>query len=193
MIDQDATHAQKILRLSLQHGADRAAVISTASIPFAPELRGSCDQNACGRFATCWVGPPAIGEVDELMKRVRSFPSALVVQTIGQLEDSYDYEGMMAAKDAHERMFRSLRPAVHALFPGQPTLDLSCGCCSLCESCTYPDQPCRLPDEAVSAVEAYGINVNPMLIACGLQYNNGKDTVSYVSLFLLPREVSACA
>jgi len=186
MIDINNKLLQEVLRLALQHGADHAAVIDTADIPFTPELRGSCDQNYCGRFATCWVGPPAIGEVEELMQRVRSFPAALVVQTVGQLEDSYDYEGMMAAKDTHEQMFRSLRPAVHALFPGQAALDLSCGCCNLCEKCTYPDKPCILPDEAVSAVEAYGINVNPMLLACGLKYNNGKDTVSYVSLFLLP-------
>lgn len=189
MIDQEKNLRQEILRLALAHGADRAAIIDTADIPFAPELRGSCDQNSCGRFATCWVGPPAIGEVEELMRRVRAFPCALVVQTIGQLEDSYDYEGMMAAKATHEQMFRSLRPAVQRLFPGRPTLDLSCGCCDLCDPCTYPDEPCRQPDQAVPAVEAYGINVNPMLLACGLQYNNGKDTVSYVSLFILPDPV----
>ena len=176
----------ELLDLACSKGADRAAIIDVADIPFAPELRGSCDQNYCGRFATCWVGPPAIGDVDSLMLRVREYPAALVVQTIGQLEDSYDYEGMMAAKDIHEKMFRALRPTVKAHFAGRETLDLSCGCCNLCEKCTYPEAPCLLPDEAVSAVEAYGINVNPMLTACGLKYNNGKDTVSYVSLFFLP-------
>lgn len=185
MIDQNTKLLQDLLSLALKHGADHASIIATSDIPFAPELRGSCDQNYCGRFKTCWVGPPAIGDVEALMQRVLDFPAALVVQTVGQLEDSYDYEGMMAAKDTHEQMFRSLRPAVHALFSGQPNLDLSCGCCNLCEKCTYPNEPCILPDEAVSAVEAYGINVNPMLEACGLKYNNGKDTVSYVSLYLL--------
>lgn len=177
---------EKLISLALANGADRAALIKTDDIPFAPELRLSCDQNFCGRFATCWVGPPAIGAVEDLMKEVLSYPQALVIQTIGQLEDSYDYEGMMAAKAEHERVFRAFRPIVHALYPGQKTLDLSCGCCDLCESCTYPGEPCRLPDEAVAAVESYGINVNPMLTACGLKYNNGKDTVSYVSLFCLP-------
>lgn len=175
-----------LIELALMSGADRAALIDAREIPFAPELRQSCDQNTCGRFDTCWVGPPAIGPVDQLMARVLKFPVALVVQTIGQLEDSFDYEGMMAAKDRHEHVFRTIRPQLHDHFPGQETLDLSCGCCSLCDECTWPDQPCARPDEAVSAVEAYGINVNPMLLACGLKYNNGLSTVSYVSLFLLP-------
>lgn len=177
---------QALIDLALANGADRAAVIDTGAIPFAPELRLSCDQNYCGRFNTCWVGPPAIGSVEALMKTVLAYPAALVIQTIGQLEDSFDYEGMMAAKDAHERVFRTVRPLVHAHFTNQTLLDLSCGCCNLCEKCTYPDQPCCHPEEAVPAVESFGINVNPMLLACGLQYNNGPDTVSYVSLFLLP-------
>ncbi len=177
---------QIFIDLALAHGADRAAVIDTADIPFVPELRQSCEQNRCGRFDTCWVGPPALGPVEDRMREAVEFPAALVVQTIGQLEDSFDYEGMVAAKDVHDRVFRGIRPLVHARFPRQKTLDLSCGCCNLCEECTYPDQPCRRPDEAVAAVEAYGINVNPMLTACGLKYNNGPNTVSYVSLFFLP-------
>jgi predicted metal-binding protein len=186
MLDDQEKCFSEIVRLAMEKGADRVAIAKTADIPFVAELRGSCDQNTCGRFNSCWVGPPAIGTVEALMQQVQRFPAALVIQTIGQLEDSYDFEGMMAAKDAHNKVFRALRPIVHARFPGQKTLDLSCGCCDLCPVCTYPADPCRQSEEAVSAVEAYGINVNPMLTACGLQYNNGQNTVSYVSLFFLP-------
>jgi predicted metal-binding protein len=186
MPDEQEKYLSDLLDLARKNGADRAAIVKTADIPFAPELRGSCDQNTCGRFNSCWVGPPAIGTVDALIQQTQEFPAALVIQTIGQLEDSYDFEGMMAAKDAHNKVFRALRPVVHACFSGQKTLDLSCGCCDLCPACTYPADPCAQPEEAVSAVEAYGINVNPMLTACGLKYNNGQNTVSYVSLFFLP-------
>lgn len=177
---------REFLRLAMNLGADHAAIITPDNIPFAASLRQSCDQNYCGRFNSCWVGPPAIGEVEALMQQVREFPRALVVQTVGQLEDSFDYEGMMAAKETHTSVFRALLPEIRRRFADQQTLALSCGCCDLCPECTYPDEPCRDPDNAVSAVEAYGINVNPMLTACDLKYNNGPNTVSYVSLFFLP-------
>lgn len=60
------------------------------------------------------------------------------------------------------------------------------GGCSLCTRCTYLDGlPCIQPERAVSSVEAYGIDVNRMLTAAGLKYNNGVSTVSYVGLILL--------
>lgn len=36
----------------------------------------------------------------------------------------------------------------------------------------------------MAPVEAYGIDVSKMLSACGLNYNNGQNTVSYVGLIL---------
>ena len=31
--------------------------------------------------------------------------------------------------------------------------------CSICPSCTYPDNPCRKPEEATPSMEAVGIDV----------------------------------
>lgn len=36
----------------------------------------------------------------------------------------------------------------------------------------------------VGAVEAYGIDVMALTRSCGIPYNNGKNTVSYISLIL---------
>jgi len=177
--------ASDLIQLALQGGATFAATMDPAQIPYAPELRGACAQNYCGRFATCWVGPPAIGDVEDLMAQVQTYRIALVIQTVGQLEDSYDYEGMMVAKDKHLAVYQKTLAAVRAAWPGERLLALDAGCCDLCPTCTYPDEPCRHPDEATPSVESYGINVNPMLEACGLKYNNGKDTVSYVGLIIL--------
>jgi predicted metal-binding protein len=177
--------AKILINLALENGATFAAMIATGDIPFAAELRGACAQNYCGRYATCWVGPPAIGEVSDLMASVLEFPYALVIQTVDQLEDSYDYPGMMAAREHHVGVYQQTLAAVRARFPGRKLLALDAGCCDLCPKCTYPDEPCRHPDEAIPSVEVYGINVNPMLQACGLKYNNGQDTVSYVGLIIL--------
>ena len=182
---------QSLIDLALTSGATFAATMNPAQIPYAPELRGACAQNYCGRYATCWVGPPAIGEVEDLMAQVRTYSIALIIQTVGQLEDSYDYEGMMVAKDEHIAVYQKALAAVRSTFPHERLLALDAGCCDLCPTCTYPDEPCRHPDEAIPSVEVYGINVNPMLEACGLKYNNGKDTVSYVGLIILGQKAGA--
>lgn len=176
---------QQLVEIAMASGSTHAATMDPAAIPFAPELRFACEQNCCGRYATCWVGPPAIGDVADLMAKVMSYAIVLVIQTVGKLEDSYDYEGMMAAKDYHITVYQKALAEVKATWPDQRLLALDAGCCDLCPKCTYPDEPCRHPDEAIPSVEVFGINVNPMLEACGLKYNNGKDTVSYVGLILL--------
>lgn len=173
-----------LIQMALEQGATYAALIPTGDIPFVPELRDCCAQNSCGRHATCWVGPPAIGEVIDLMARVRQYAFGLVIQTVDQLEDAFDYPGMLEAREHHVDVFRKTLAAVRAGFADWKLLALDAGCCDLCPQCTYPDEPCRNPEEAIPAVEAYGIYVNPMLTACGLKYNNGKDTVSYVGLIV---------
>mgnify|MGYP001001382319 CR=1 FL=1 len=177
---------QDLVRLALEMEATHAAWIDSGDIPFAPELRELCVQNSCGSYNSSWMGPPAIGPVEDLMARVRLFPAGLVVQTVGRLEDAYDYPGMMEVKARHEAMFGRLVAAVRGLVPAAGRcLALDVGCCHICGTCSYPDEPCRRPDEAMASVEAYGIYVNGMLTTCGLKYNNGPDTVSFVGLILL--------
>jgi hypothetical protein len=98
--------------------------------------------------------PPAIGAVADLIDEVRAYDLALVIQTVGQLEDSFDYEGMVAAKTEHIAVYQKILAAVRTAWPGQPLLALDAGCCDLCPTCTYPDEPCRHPDEAIPSVEA---------------------------------------
>ena len=189
------TRVQLVLDLAVAHQADHVGVIAAQKIPFEESLRASCVQNYCGHFNTSWMGPPAIGEVRELRESVRRFQSGIVIQTVDQLEDSFDYEGMVAAKARHQAIFRRIwSEARERLASDDGMADklstsgliaLDVGCCHICGKCTYPDEPCCNPDEALASVEAYGIHVSQLLTACGLKYNNGKDTVSYVGLILV--------
>lgn len=182
---QDPIHST-LYQMAIEQGFTFAAWIDPASIPFAPELRAMCEQNSCGQYGTSWKGPPAIGPVEELMQEVLQFKNGLIVQTVGQMEDSFDFESMMEAKEQHQDHFYEL---VAQIKDDQTDLRdnmlaLSVGCCDICGDCTYPDSPCVRPDEARASVEAYGINVNAMLTSGGLKYNNGPNTVSYVGLIL---------
>ena len=75
-----------------------AAVVSTDLLPFTEETLRACARNACGRYNTSWACPPASEKAEEMKKFCLSFPSALLFSTCGSLEDSFDIEGMNAAR-----------------------------------------------------------------------------------------------
>lgn len=174
-----------LIRLAIRIGADKAAGVATTKITFSPEFKDLCAQNACGKYNTNWMCPPAIGNIEEGIQKVKGFRDGLVVQTITQLKDSFDFEGMQDAAERHDKVFRNLIKAIKSEYPQLTFLALSVGGCSLCKECTYPEnKPCRHPDLAISSVEAFGIDVNHLLTTAGLKYNNGPATVSYVGLIV---------
>jgi predicted metal-binding protein len=131
------------------------------------------------------MGPPAVGPISELRQRAASYKQGLLFQTVHRLTSNFDMKGMFSAVGIHERIFRDLLGKIRSAYPTEDILPLSAGCCSNCEKCAYLDkEPCRHPDQAVSSVEAYGMNVIALEKSAGLPYNNGKDSVTYVGLIL---------
>lgn len=173
--------SQKLLNAALSAGASRSAIVSTHDVVFNESLRDMCAMNTCGNYNTCWVCPPAVGPVADWRARVEGRDWGVVVQTIYQLEDSFDFEGMVKAGQQHKANYLRALEALRG-FELPDMLALNASNCSICERCTYPDAPCRFPDRAIVSVEACGIDVNNTLLACGLQYNNGPATVSYVGI-----------
>lgn len=97
-MEQLTEQAKAGVRICLEEGADRAAVIDTARIPFDKGLRAYCAANACGCYDKNWACPPGVGEPDEVIARAKGYRRALVFQAVGRLEDSFDFEGMVAAE-----------------------------------------------------------------------------------------------
>lgn len=176
--------ANRLAQTVLECGASYSAVLNVENIVFDEQLRDMCAMNTCGHYDKCWVCPPAIAPVSEWRTKIEGYKQGVLLQTVYQLEDSFDYEGMMAAKDLHTSNFLAAVDAVHSRFNFADLLILNAGSCKLCETCTYPHSPCRFPDKAIVSVEACGIDVNKTLVNCGLKYNNGVATVSYVGMIL---------
>ncbi len=165
-------------------GASASGVVKVGDIIFAHEFRAACEQNSCGKYGTNWMCPPGVGEFEELKTQVGAYSHGIVFQTISQLEDSFDFEGMEQAKTAHTAVFHKIigfmrQQGLTSFLP------LNAGECRVCQTCTYPDAPCRFPEQAVASIESYGIDVHALVTSCGLNYINGKDTVSYVGMVLL--------
>lgn len=159
-------------------GADTVSLLRPAEIPFAPELRALCEQNACGNYGKCWTCPPLCGDVNALAAKVAAFKQGILFSKIYRLEDSFDVEGMRAGRLDFGQITRALQNAA-AAEPG-PVLVLSAGGCALCEICAARENlPCRHPDKALLSLEACGIEVSALAKQCGVKYINGANTVTY--------------
>ena len=182
MAEEELT--QRLIGQILAQGADRAAAISASQIELEADFRRLCEANTCGKYSRCWVCPPDVGDIEDLMREIRTYDRALVYQTIGHLEDSYDIEGMTAAAVRHNALSQKLR----RLFAQQSfakVLHLGAGGCHLCPVCARVENlPCRHPGEAISSLEAYGINVSRLAAVCGMKYINGQNTVTYFGAVL---------
>jgi len=126
--------------------------------------------------------PPHIGEVEECIAKVKKYPKGWLLQSIVQLEDSFDFEGMMEGQKEHDRRIREL---AEFLKVKGDYLILGAGPCPQCAECgAVKRTPCPRPGEAISSVEAHCIDVMKTVTNAGLKYNNGEATVSYIGMVL---------
>lgn len=153
------------------------AVIETKEISFSEEVRKYCEANTCNAYGKSWTCPPGVGTVEECKRRTLSFSHMLVFSSFFELEDSFDFEGMMRAMDEFKKICRQIDDIVHNYLDRY--LILSNEGCNRCATCTYPDQPCRMPDKIHPSIEGFGIWVNELAKSAGLAYHHGKDTVTY--------------
>lgn len=175
--------SRRLIDLALKHGADKAGVIEVAAIPFRREFRVACEQNTCGKFGTCWMCPPDVGDIDEMIEEAKAYRYAFVFQTVGRLEDSFDIEGMEAAAKRHNDITQALSSEVEPLL--DHPLKLGAGACHVCDRCARLDEvPCRFPEKAIASLESYGIAVSELAPLCGMKYINGPNTVTYFGGFL---------
>ena len=176
-------HGEDLVQIALDANASHAAVLDASRIEFHEDFRKACEKNVCGKYDTNWMGPPAVGPISELMKRAACYRHGLLFQTVHRVASSFDMKGMIEKAGVHERIFRDLLENIREKYPMEDFLPLSAGCCTICERCGYRDsEPCRHPDQAVSSVEAYGMNVIALEKSAGLPYYSGKNTVTYVGL-----------
>jgi len=178
---------EQILSLMEEAGIARFSPVSQEDILYDPAFRDICAQNGCGRYGTCYMCPPDVGPIDELIARAKQYPHAVLYQTVHKIEDSFDFEGMMEAKKAHS----SCSMRLHELLP-DGCLHLGAGGCGVCSRCAKPDGlPCRFPDKALASLEAYGVNVYKTACRAGLKYTNGENTVTYFGIVLFSEENDA--
>ncbi len=175
---------QEILEKLREMGAYKAGFVPVNKIVFEPEFRKMCESNACGMYGRSWMCPPHVGPVEELIAKAKAYDWALVYQVVGELEDSYDFEGMMETGKLMNELTQAVREVFRETF-GEDTLHLGAGGCRLCPVCAkQTEEPCRFPDKALASLEAYGVAVSQLAPMAGMKYINGPDTVTYFGAVL---------
>lgn len=163
-------------------GISQYGLISTARIPFSPEVRTFCEGNVCRNYGTTWACPPAVGTFEACKAKCHSYQNALVFNQVFSLEDSFDFEGMRAGHAAFKRTCDKLYALVKEQAGG--FLLLSNEGCNRCAACTYPDASCRFPELLFPSVEGFGILVAGLAEAANINYINGANTVTYFGVLL---------
>jgi len=174
----------RLIEAALAAGAAGAVLIPQRQIVLSAEFRRICEGNGCGYYGRCWMCPPDTGDIETAMAQVRRYPWALLYQTIGAIEDSFDIEGMEERAREHARVSQRVQQAVRPLLQ-RPFLHLGCGGCRLCRTCARRDgAPCRHPGQALPSLEGSGVDVYNTVKGTSLKYVNGRNTVTFFGMVL---------
>ena len=163
--------------------------IPSSAVAFSPELLASCQTNVCGNYNKSWTCPPACPSMEEQKKKILSSDKVFVFTTKHDLDDSFDYEGMVQGQKLHHRLIAEFRDRLHDAYPFY-----GAGCCPHCRdkdgknNCAIPD-PCLFPEKRIGSIEAAGINVTELSKAAKIAYNNGPNTVTYFSMILFNESI----
>jgi predicted metal-binding protein len=174
---------EKTMDHAKQLAYSNIAKFDVSKIVFEESLRTLCESNSCGKFGTNWGCPPGCGTPEDLKNQISEYQDGIILQKIYTLSDSFDFEGMQAGNDDFDQLFYQMLDFVDKENPKR-YFAMKAGDCDICETCTYPDSPCVHPNKAKPSLEACCIDVTSLCKVSGINYINGKNTVSYVSAIL---------
>jgi len=178
MIDYEA-----LKKMALDCGFSHVGNLDVDTIRVLPEVRAACAENKCQKYGKNWVCPPACGTLEECQKKLRNYKKGLILQSTTELEDSFDWEGMRTLAKRHNAVFDAFADQLRKQYPN--ALILGDGACNRCQTCTYPNVPCRFPDRQSSSMEAFGMVVSEVCKLNNIPYHYGVGTLTYIGCVLI--------
>lgn len=171
----------ELLELAAAEGFS-AALIPTDKIVTDPKFRPFCEENRCGKYNANYACPPDCGTVEETAARLRGQARALVLQTIWEIGSYENKAAIQEARRAHNaavlRLTERLRQA------GLSGFCLGYGGCPLCEPCKrLTGAPCPHPEQRISCLSAYCIDVAKLAHECALPFAWTPDRLHLFGLY----------
>jgi len=157
--------------------------LDISTLEFMQEVRDMCNEKQCKSYNKSWSCPPACASLEEMREKVKKYKTGILAQTVGELEDSMDWDAIMETGAQHKENFKRMREALNKKHP--TVLAMGAGECKICEACTYPDSPCSHPEKMETSMEAYGLFVSKVCTDNNLTYNYGQEKIAFTSCFLI--------
>lgn len=175
-----------IFSLAQQIGFEKSARLNMSSLIFKDEVRAMCKENKCSNYGRSCSCPPACGSLDEIAAKVAPYKNGVIVRTVGKMSDEFDMECIVRTEKKHKARFDTLVRQTKMFYPD--CFPMASGVCKRCRKCTYPQKSCRFPDRMYPSMEACGLIVRDVCKASGIDYYNGKSTITFISCILLEKE-----
>lgn len=147
-------------------------------VEFAERVRTVCREN-CEMYGKSWACPPAVGTVTECRKRCLAYDSFFLFSTVSDVQDITDMKETLGTRAHHDKVTRQVREIFRELYGD--CLVLSNEACTICRECTYPDAPCRHPDQMLPSLEGHGIVVTNVAEKLGMTFQVDAHTVIWFS------------
>ena len=173
---------EKLAAIAMDCGFTHCVLLDISTLEFLQEVRDMCNADKCGKYGTSWSCPPACASLDEMRELISDYSEGILVQTVGDLEDSFDWEGITDTHARHKENFGKMWDAVGIVYPS--VLAMGSGTCTQCEACTYPGEPCRYPGRKAVSMEACGLYVSKVCSDNDLAYNYGQNKIGFTSCFI---------
>jgi|GEM_PF-460828 len=164
-------------------GFSQVVEIPADSLVCQLEIRKLCNPDACPFYATSWICPPGCGELSELAAGLKSYRRALLLEYVTENVDTSDIDRMRELDRAHCDLILKIMETVRVTYPD--ALALTTGHCNRCAHCTYPDAPCRRPNEKQGALSAYGIGVKELCDTAGIPFSFAPDKLYSMGVILV--------
>lgn len=155
------------------------AWMKTEELPFSERVRSICKEE-CPRYKTSWACPPAVGTVAACREQCLKFDGAFLFTTVAEVDDIENMEETLATRSGHEQITGQVREIIREYTNG--TMALSADSCAICDSCAYPDGPCRFPEKMIPCIEGYGIVVPLLAERAGIEFMNGGNVVTWFGI-----------
>lgn len=163
-------------------GFSNVIIIPSGMIACDEEIRALCTPDKCGNYGSGWICPPGCGSIENCRATVTGYKNALLIQSLSENVDYSDGEKLLCITKEHNRravqLFEEMRKG-----EGDAYL-LTTGGCDLCEKCTFPGEPCRVPDKNRGSLSAFGINVAKLCEKAGMEYSFVNGTIRMMACIL---------
>ena len=100
--------AEELKKLALREGFTAAGELNLKAVVFMPEVRDMCRADKCSAYGRNWRCPPACGSIEEATERAKKYSFGMLVQTVGKMEDDFDFETIEETSKKHAASFISM-------------------------------------------------------------------------------------